>query len=327
MNIQELSDNSLPRALAITAMAVFCVTFAGSAPLVCAAAGNRIAAIVNDEIITQQELEARIHDVLNMSQNAPPAGSEQEIQKVVLQRLIEQRLILQEGKRLDIKVTDEDVNAKIQSMKEQIGSEEGFENWMKESKLSIAEVKRSIRDQLLVQRTVDAKVRSTIVVSPQEVSESLADTEVSEAPDQVLAYHMLIRVGESRTEEEARARLEEVLGKLGQGESFETLAKEYSDDPQAESGGKLGWVTPGQLLPELDEVLFALSPGQISEPIESRLGFHLLRADQRRTGVQLSEIDANHAAYKKIYEKKFQEALAGWLKELNRQAYIEIPKG
>jgi parvulin-like peptidyl-prolyl isomerase len=293
-----------------------------------AADGNRIIAIVNNDIITQGELKSRVEDVIRMSQVRPVSGEQaQEVQRVVLERLIEQRLILQEGKRLEVKVTDEDVAAKLADIKERIGSEEAFEQWMTESEMSMAELKSSIHDQILAQRTIDTKVRSSIVVSPQEVSEALKETTLSKAPDQVMAFHILVRTGTSRTEEEARLRMAEIQQKLSAGESFEGLARTYSDDPQAEVGGKLGWVTPGQLLPELDEALFALSPGEVSQPIQTGLGLHLLQAEQRKDGAALSELDANHAAFKQIYEQKFQAALKAWLEGLKKQAYIEFPQG
>ncbi len=303
------------------AIAVFVCLQAG----VWAAAGDRIVAIINEDIVTQAELQRKVREVASAGVRAPDAS---QLQAIVLQRLIEQKLILQEGKRADIKVTDDDVNAQIDQMKEKAGSTDAFDTWMREAGLSVADLKASIRDSLLAQRTIDAKVRSSISVSPQEITVELKGAEgAPHEPDQVMASHILVRVGNGRTEEEAKQRIAEIQSKLATGASFEDLAIQYSDDSHADSGGKLGWMTPGQLLPELDEALFKLDPGQVSEVIPSRLGFHLLKVTEKRNGAQLSAVEANHAAFKKIYDRKFQVALAKWLDDLKKQAYIQIPEG
>ena len=305
-------------------LALAAVLLCVAPPRVWAANGDRIAAVINDDIVTQAELERKVQEITAAGVRAQDAS---QLQAIVLQRLIEQKLILQEGKRLTVKVTDDDISGQLAQMKEKAGSQDAFETWMRESGLSMAEVKNTIRDSLLTQRTIDAKVRSTITVSPQEITAELKDDSTAHAPDQVSASHILVRVGNGRTEEEAKQRIAEIQSKLAAGENFEDLAIQYSDDPHAESGGKLGWVTPGQLLPELDEPLFKLETGKVSDPIHTPLGFHLVKVTERLDGKQLSEVEANHAAFKKIYDRKFQVALAKWLDDLKKQAYIKIPEG
>ena len=190
--------------------------------------------------------------------------------------------------------------------------------------LTEEQLKRQLRDQLLMQRVIDARVRSSIVVSPQEVAHELAlHPELVKSGDRVHALHLLIRVSDQRSESQAKARVEEVMERLNQGEPFAALVKEYSDESGA-TDGDVGWVAPGELMPELDAVLFQLQPGQHSQPLQTKLGFHLLKVEERRSSEQLSMMEANQAVYHQLFQRKFQQAFQDWLSELRRQAYIEL---
>jgi peptidyl-prolyl cis-trans isomerase SurA len=86
----------------------------------------------------------------------------------------------------------------------------------------------------------------------------------------------------------------------------------------------MGWIAQGELLPELDAALFSLEPGQFSEPIQTRLGFHLVKVDERKNPSNLPVNDANQAVYKDIYQRKFQRAFSKWISGLRERAYIDV---
>ena len=85
----------------------------------------------------------------------------------------------------------------------------------------------------------------------------------------------------------------------------------------------MGWVAKGDLLPELDAALFTVPVGTLSEPIRTRLGFHLVKVEERKTASDLSVTEANRTVYQQIYQQKFEAAMKRWLSELRRRAYIE----
>ena len=87
----------------------------------------------------------------------------------------------------------------------------------------------------------------------------------------------------------------------------------------------MGWSAPGELLPELDAALFQLPVGELSLPIQTRLGFHLLRVEERRAASSLSVMEAHRTIYEQLYQEKFQQAFSRWLGELTRKAYVELP--
>lgn len=287
---------------------------------------DRIVAIVNDEVITEADVASRVSAFLQDDQPATEKPRDPAVVRdMMLHRLIEQRLILQEAKRLGVTVRPEEILDRLDEVRSRFTSDMELEGSLEEAGLSLERLKEQLRDQLMVERVVDSKVRATIVVSPQEVANEVrAHPELGKPGDRVRARHILIRVHESRSEAQARALIEDVRRQLDAGAEFAALATRYSEDPHAEEGGAMGWVAQGELLPELDAALFSLKAGELSSPIQTRLGFHLVEVEERKSASSLTIMEANHAVHQQLYQRKTQEAFARWAAELARRAYIEI---
>lgn len=287
---------------------------------------NRIAAIVNDDVITEADITGHVEALLDEPDAAMPSGHDkQTMREAVLQRLIEQQLILQEAKRLNLAVTTTEVAEQLDRMRGRFNSDEEFEASLRESNLSQERVKERIREHLLVQHAIDAKVRATISVSPQDVArEVAAHPEAVTGGGRLRARHILVRLGEQRSDAEAAALIQELTQRLQRGEKFAALAQHYSEDATAEDGGDMGSVAPGSLLPELDAALTQLHPGQVSPPIKTKLGYHLLTVEARASGNDAEGSTPRATVYQALYQQKFSEAMRRWLTELTRQAYIEI---
>ena len=287
---------------------------------------NRIVAVVNDEVITEADVTSHVNAFLQDQDAQQPADQHPaEVHRAMLRRLIEQQLLLQEAKRTGISVASGEIADRLETLRGRFASDEEFRQSLVDSGLSEERLKEEIQNQLLVHRLIDAKIRSTIVVSPQEVAREISvHPELSKPGDRVRASHILIRVAEARREEQAKALVEDLRRQLVQGADFAALAKRYSEDTYAEEGGAMGWVAEGELLPELDTALFSLKAGELSGPIQTRLGFHLVRVEERRSASSLSVTEANRAVQQRLYEQKFQERLNRWIGELKRRAYIEI---
>src|SRR5690606_21599738 len=132
------------------------------------------------------------------------------------------------------------------------------------------------------------------------------------AVQQTRARHILIKVNQVVAPEEARRRLADLKQRLdNNAASFEELAKKFSNDLSASSGGDLGWIYPGDTVPEFERAMNALKPGEISEPVESPFGYHLIQVMERRTD-DMSPERARMAARNALYERKMQEATEEW---------------
>ena len=140
---------------------------------------------------------------------------------------------------------------------------------------------------------------------------------------QTRARHILLRTGKDLSETVARSRLLAYKQRVQAGADFSDLARQFSQDGSASAGGDLGWASPGQFVPEFEEVLARLRPGQISDPLISRFGAHLIQLLERRE-VPLSIREQREMVRTQLREKKIEELYSAWVEELRGRAYIEL---
>jgi peptidyl-prolyl cis-trans isomerase SurA len=140
---------------------------------------------------------------------------------------------------------------------------------------------------------------------------------------QTRARHILLRTGSELSEAAARNRLVTYKQRVQAGTDFADLARQFSQDGSAASGGDLGWASPGQFVPEFEEVLTSLRPGQISDPLISRFGAHLIQVMERRE-IPLSVREQREMVRTQLREKKIEELYAAWVEELRGRAYVEL---
>ncbi|MGM9424771.1 peptidylprolyl isomerase [Hydrogenophaga sp. MI9] len=137
------------------------------------------------------------------------------------------------------------------------------------------------------------------------------------------ARHILLRPGVRLSQDEAIARLTGYRQQIASGQAtFEALAAQFSNDGSARQGGDLGWVSPGQFVPEFEQVMNALRPGEMSQPVVSRFGVHLIRLEERRQAV-LSEREQREIARDLVREQKADDAVSAWTDEVRGRAFVE----
>ena len=137
------------------------------------------------------------------------------------------------------------------------------------------------------------------------------------------ARHILLRTGPQLSESAAAARLADYRRRVQTGQAdFAALAREHSQDGSAKEGGDLGWASPGRYVPEFEQALEALKPGDVSEPIVTRFGVHLIQLLERREA-KLTQREQRDMVCDLVREKKLDEAYATWAQELRGRAYVE----
>ena len=140
---------------------------------------------------------------------------------------------------------------------------------------------------------------------------------------QTRARHILLRLSKDLTESAARNRLLSYKQRIQSGTDFAEMAKQFSQDGSAPAGGDLGWASPGQFVPEFEEVMAQLKPGQISEPLVSRFGMHLIQVMERREA-PLTLREQREMVRGQLREKKMDELYTTWVQELRGRAYVEL---
>jgi peptidyl-prolyl cis-trans isomerase SurA len=254
---------------------------------------DRIVAIVDEEAILQSDLDREIELFkLEKEYAGEPAPQETpEVRREMLDRLIESKLVIAAAKQADMTVDEEaieqSVQEKIDQFVEHFGSMDDLLRELNASGMTLvdyrARMKTQLRDQQYLRLVVGKFIRPNIEVLENEVRDYyLAHLdEMPAEPDSLTIANILVPVQPSVDVRQAiQAKVVEIQAALESGRSFTDVATEYSEGPNAKRGGEVGVVAPGDLFdPNLDRAVFALSLGEVSQPVVSSVGVHLIRLD------------------------------------------------
>ena len=318
-------ENKIGKGLALFLCAGFFFYFQASAAEVL----ERIVAVVNDEIVTEQDLANAMAPVMaqvrTMYTGQEYEEKAKEARKDFLQKVIEDRLILSEAKRRKVIVKDEEVDDMIAEVRNKFPSKEVFLKAIEDQDLTEKKLWGHFRDQLMTQKLVAYEVRSRVSVSPGEVNEYYkAHSEEFSQGERVRLQHILIRSGGARTEEEAKTFAETLEAQIKSGALFEDLAKTYSEASEAKEGGEMGWMEKGQLLGEIDTQVFALNPREVTPPIQSSLGTHIFKVVDRQISSIKPISEVRGQIQEQLFKEKMSARLEKWISDLKKNAYISI---
>lgn len=264
---------------------------------------DRIVAVVDQTVITEQELESRMRTLTaQLSKQGTELPPENIFRKQILERLISDALLLQYAAQTGLKVDDNQLDRTIERIAEQNNmSVKEFTNALNADGISISKFRADIRNEITIARLREREVESRVNVSESEIDNFLTTQASSnENRDEYEISHILIRTPEEGSTEEiqkARAKVDEVLKALQDGSSFAKVSASYSDAPNALEGGNLGWKTSAQLPTLFLESLKNMQPGDVSTPLRSPNGFHILKLTNKRGGNSPLVIEQTHARH------------------------------
>ena len=251
---------------------------------------DRIVAIVNDDVIAWSELEARlgrIRDELRRSGTILPP--EDGLRRQVLERLILLRIQLQLAHDAGIRIDDERLNQTLLRIAEQNGlTLRGFRDALKRDGYDFAKFREEIREEIMISEIRKRRVENQVRISPRDVDDYLSTMESRGAEADRYQYrigHILIAIpdGASSGEiAEAQARAGSVLDEIRTGADFASMAVTHSDGQQALEGGDLGWRQASDLPTVFGDAVTRLEAGEVTEPIRSASGFHLVKLIDKR---------------------------------------------
>ncbi|HTL71205.1 MAG TPA: peptidylprolyl isomerase [Candidatus Eisenbacteria bacterium] len=289
---------------------------------------ERILAVVNDEIVTEQDLQYVMAPVIAQYRTVYTGQEfDEKVNKArqeFLNKVIEDKLILSEAKRLQVIVKDSEVDEMMTEVRNKFPTRDLFLGAIEEQGLTEKKLWNRFRDQLMTQKLVNYEVKSKVAVSPGEVSQYYKDhPEEFEQGDRVRLLQILIRIA-SRTDEDAKAAADEIYAQLQKGASFEELAKTRSEGAEAKEGGEMGWMERGHFVGEIDEKVFALDEGGVTAPIKSSLGYHLFKVVEKQKSSVRPLAEVRDKIQDKIFRDKLGKRLEEWIQTLKKNAYISI---
>lgn len=295
---------------------------------------DRVIAVVNNEPIVQSELDVVLRPIYE-EYRSKFKGQQlirklDEVRQKLLNQLIEDRLVLQEAEKRGIEIEETAMDRKMEEFKKRFKSEQEMEQALASEGITLKRLRERFRKQMMIRALHDIEIRSRIVVSPLEIEEYYHNhPEEFSRPLRLRIRSITIRKSEEArtkglTDEVAKERIEEARQRVLAGEDFGKVAREISEDNNASEGGLTDWIRPGEMIRPIDEVLFKLEEGQISEVIETPVGYHFFQIVARDPGRQKPLEEARDEIYAKLYYQKSQARFREWMEELKRKAYISI---
>ncbi len=287
---------------------------------------DKIMAIVNKEVITWSELYEAMEFEASPELKAINEQERRRIFKqnesVFLDNMIDMKLQLQEAKRLGIYASEEDVNRAIEGIKKKYSmTEQMFVEAIKQEGLSISAYKRKLAEQITISRVVEQEVKSKLLITEKDIDDYISENkDVANEIEGVVISHIFLRNTEDKKQLEEKAM--ELYRRIIAGESFSDIARQYSEDASARSGGSMGFIKRTDISKEFSDVLTRLKVGDVSEPFWGSSGIHIIRLDER---IEIrSREDLRGIIRQRLFEERFKKAYRNWIKSLREKAYVEI---
>jgi len=293
---------------------------------------NAVAAIVNDEIITLQEVIREAQPVIRDQEKKGTIddATRSKIRQAALDSLLEKKLVEQKIKELSIRVGDDEVKQAIEDVKKQNNmTQEALVKALAGQGLSFEQYRAQLQDQLEKLKLVSMEVRSKIHVSETETREYYDANQAKYREEETFrARHIFFKTNEKAPADEIKRSMNTALMVLAEAKSgmdFAELAKSYSEDPAArKDGGDLGRFKKGDMQPELEQAILVMKPGDVSELVYTALGFHIIKLEERVIGKLKPFETVKNDIEETLYRKKSEERFSMWAKELRGKASVEI---
>jgi parvulin-like peptidyl-prolyl isomerase len=287
---------------------------------------------VNGEVIPTEAIE---FELARLIQFYSDHMSEVEVRKQIgvlkdraKQQAIGAKLLIDEASKLDIQVSDDEVRKKLNEMIEGAGGRDKFDAILEKQKLSEEVVCAGIARSRKVDLLVDKFTEGISDPSEEEMREHFKSHAHEYAnPARASAQHILLSVDKGSNDDAkatARARLEAIKRDIEGGANFADQATMHSDCPSGkQAGGSLGWFSQGMMAPEIDKAVFSMDVGQVSDVVESTLGFHLIHKTGQQDSTAVEYDDVRDKVRDFLRHAARGEALSEHVQELKEKAVIE----
>jgi peptidyl-prolyl cis-trans isomerase SurA len=246
---------------------------------------QRIAAVVNDQVISMYDLEGRTRLVIVSSglQDTPEIRAR--LAPQILRTLVDEKLELEEAKRLNITVSSSEITGAIERIAKQNDmSMDQFNEFIKREQIPLVTLTDQVRAGIAWSKIIAQKIRPTIEIGDDQVQEYLARLKANEGKPQYRLQEIFLAVDSPQQDGDVKRAAERIAEQVRQGANFTALARQFSQSATAAVGGDMGWVEQGSLDPELEKVVDKLKPGELSAPVRTVSGYHLLLLRDVRQG-------------------------------------------
>ena len=295
-----------------------------------------VAAVVDNEVVLQSEVDEQLFLFLQQSQGRPDSAQVQQLRKDILDKLIDDRIIVGEAKRQNLTASEAEIEKNvtdaIADTKKRLGSDDAFIAELRREGLSEADLRKRYRDEVQKQLLANALLRKQLgkmEVTPAEAEKYFNDhkDKFPRRPSAIKAQVIQIPIEPDSLEKAAvRKRANDTLARIKKGEPFSRLAQTLSEDPgTAQSGGDLGWFKKGSLDSTFEVAAFKVPVGQVSNVVQTPFGYHLIKVEE--SDPAKGEIHARHILFRIQPSEKDANRSKAQIEQIRAQAVKGVDFG
>ena len=301
-----------------------------SCPVFASNAYDKIQIIVNDHVITQNEIEIRLSNYIKQSrQTAISREQMQKLRSQMINLLIEEALLDVRADELNIVLTDEQLDAEVEHYRKQNRlSQIEFEELLDRRQLTLANFRKQYLTRTRRSIVVNQEIRSQINVTDEELKRMYEKGEGKTV--RVRARHILLILKQNASPDEIllmKQRILEIKRQIEQGKSFTEMADQYSQDPSVrQNHGDLGYFKRNDMVQDFAEAAFSLQPGVISDPVRTPFGFHLIEVVDRKEDPLEDFEKVKQKLHQQVYQREFEIKYKEYIQNLKQKARIILRK-
>ncbi|MDY6988862.1 MAG: peptidylprolyl isomerase [Thermodesulfobacteriota bacterium] len=284
-------------------------------------------AAVNGAVITQAQFDREFSLAkrrFHMGGKALTDSQVSAIRKDTLERLIDVELLYQESQKKGIKADEAELDERL---KKRFPDEAEFKKIVKRMNLTEDALKSQFLRGMAIQTFLDKEIAQKIAVPDKEIKEYYdSHPELFKQPEQVQASHILVKVdpkAEASQKAEVRKKIEQIQDRLKKGEDFSALAKEASQCPSGAKGGDLGYFRQGQMVKPFEAVAFSLKPGEVSDIVETKFGYHLIKVKDKKAEATTPYKEVKERIVENLKREKVQKEVDLYVAKLKGEAKVE----
>ncbi|MGF7173129.1 peptidylprolyl isomerase [Azospirillum doebereinerae] len=238
---------------------------------------ERIAAVVNDDVISISDVNARIRLALLNTGTQESQETRQRLAPQVLRQLVDERLQLQEAKRSGISIAQAEIDESVKRIAEQnrMGRPQ-LETLLKNQGVPISALHEQVRALMAWQRVMQRRIRQEVVIGEEEIDAAMERLKANIGKPEYLVAEIFLAVDSPEQDDDVRRTADRLVDEVRRGGNFAALARQFSQSAGAASGGDLGWVRSGEMAGEVDRALATMRAGQLSPPVRTSTGYHIL---------------------------------------------------
>ena len=293
---------------------------------------EKIVAVVGNDIILQSEVEDRaapmMADIAAISNPGQRTARASALRRQILERMVDEQLLVQEAADLKVSVGSEEVDKSIEQIKKDYGLDDTqLREELRKQGMSLATYRQNTRREILKYRIINIAVGSKISVSDADV-QSYYDRHMQSANLQVRASHIFLAIPEgadTATAQEKEKQAQLLLQRAQSGEDFSRLAREYSEDPATRAeGGDLGWFGKDILPKPIEELVFSMKVDEVRGPVRADRGFHVIKLLGRRAQDQKPLAEVRDQIRGQLRQREMERQTKNFLSELRKKTLVDI---